>query len=52
LAFARDVTKGIEFRVSQLNALYRCIDENRDVLVNAVNQDFRKVSLKVISNLI
>ena len=43
MAFFRDVSKSLEFRVSQLKALFQLVDENRDVLVKALKEDFRKV---------
>lgn len=48
MAFIRNVTKSLDFRVSQLNALYRCIDENRDTFVNAVKQDFNKPGFETV----
>ena len=44
MAFIRDVTKNVNFRVEQLKALYRLLDENKDLIVSALKQDLRKVS--------
>ena len=49
MAFFRDVTKSLDFRVSQLKALFQLVDENRDTFVNALKEDFRKVLLKLLS---
>ncbi|CAG2104109.1 unnamed protein product [Medioppia subpectinata] len=48
MAFIRNTTKGIDFRVSQLNALYKCVDENADAFINALRNDFRKPPMETV----
>lgn len=41
-AFRSGITKSIDFRVQQLNNLYRMCTENEDMLVSAVVEDLKK----------
>ncbi|GIY11261.1 aldehyde dehydrogenase family 3 member B1 [Caerostris extrusa] len=41
-AFNRDLTKPLDFRIKQLKALYRLLEENGDDLVEAIRKDLKK----------
>ncbi|XP_054161358.1 aldehyde dehydrogenase family 3 member B1-like isoform X2 [Oppia nitens] len=42
MAFARNTTKSLDFRVSQLKALNRLLSENKETFVSAMKEDFKK----------
>lgn len=41
-AFARNVTRSVDFRIRQLKQLRACIDDNYDQFLGALREDFRK----------
>ncbi|XP_027198814.2 aldehyde dehydrogenase type III isoform X2 [Dermatophagoides pteronyssinus] len=47
-AFHRNVTKDVNFRIKQLQQLKRCLNDNKEELVKALNADFRKPRMEAV----
>ncbi|KAH9526148.1 aldehyde dehydrogenase 3, member A2, variant 3 [Dermatophagoides farinae] len=47
-AFHRNITKDINFRIKQLEQLKRCLNENQEEIVKALDADFRKPRMETI----